>query len=218
MNQDFWLERWEKGEIGFHQGEFNPHLLQHWRDLSAVPGSKVFVPLCGKTRDMLWLRQRGHSVFGIELSTIAVETFFQENGFTPTLSSSQNFKHYTADDIQLLRGDFFDLTKNDLKDVHAVYDRASLVALPPEMRQQYASHLADVLPKRAKVLLITFDYQQREMPGPPFAVSRGEVEALFRDRAQIRLLAQYDVLAENPRFQQRGLSRLHESVFSLEMD
>jgi len=90
-----------------------------------------------------------------------------------------------------------------------------MVALPPEMRERYVEHLVSILPPATNILLITFDYPQSEMPGPPFAVSSSEVETLYRKHAEIRLLAQMDVLAQNPRFQQRGLTRLQESIFLL---
>ncbi len=213
MEKDFWLERWDRGEIGFHQGEINPHLLRHWRKLPPGSGSTVFVPLCGKSRDMLWLREQGHAVLGVELSPLAVQAFFEENGYAPKSLSTAKFAHCAADNIHILCGDFFDLTRDDLKGVTEVYDRASLVALPPEMRARYVAHLLDILPPATKILLIAFDYQQSEMPGPPFAVSRAEVESLYGGRAHVRLLAHHDTLAENPRFRQRGLSRLEETVF-----
>jgi len=218
MDKDFWLQRWEREEIGFHQDDINPYLLHYWQELFPDHTSKVFVPLCGKSRDMLWLRKRGHRVLGVELSVIAVHAFFEENGYTPDHFGSEGFEHCAADEIHILCGDFFGLGKNDLAEVKVVYDRASLVALPPEMRERYVRHLADILPPATQILLLTFDYPQSEMPGPPFAVSAAEVESLYGDRAEIRLLAQYDTLAQNPRFQARGLSRLQENIFLLTLN
>ncbi len=215
MKKDFWLERWEREEIGFHQREANPYLQQYWQELHLPPGCDVFVPLCGKSLDMLWLRRQGHAVLGVELSAIAALAFFGENGLSPHHVAGGKFDRYEADGIRILRGDFFDLGKDDLAQTGAVYDRASLVALPPEMRERYASHLLNILPPATKILLITFDYPQQEMQGPPFAVSASEVAALYRNRAEMRLLAQLDVLAQNPRFQERGLSRLQENIFLL---
>jgi thiopurine S-methyltransferase len=215
MEKDFWLERWERHEIGFHQDEVNPYLREYWQELHLASDGVVFVPLCGKSRDMLWLRKHGYAVLGVELSDIAVQAFFGEHGHIPSHTSSGKFDSCEADNIRILCGDFFDLSKDDLVQVEAVYDRASLVALPPEMRERYARHLAGILAPATQILLITFDYPQEEMQGPPFAVSIGEVEALYRDRAEVRLLAQLDVLEQNPRFQQRGLSRLHENIFLL---
>ncbi|MDO8812690.1 MAG: thiopurine S-methyltransferase [Gallionella sp.] len=215
MKKDFWLERWKRKEIGFHQSDINPYLRQYWQELHLARDSEVFVPLCGKSNDLLWLRQQGHPVLGVELSAIAAQAFFEENGYTPHRGTSGKFGYYEADSIRILCGDFFDLSKNDLSKVSAVYDRASLVALPPDMRERYVRHLANILPPTTQILLITFDYPQPEMPGPPFAVSPGEVEALYRAHARIRQLAQLDVLAQNPRFQERGLSQLQENIFLL---
>jgi len=215
MKKDFWLERWERREIGFHQGEFNPYLLQYWQELHLARDSVVFVPLCGKSRDMLWLHEQGHRVMGVELSSIAAQEFFKENGYAPKHVSSGKFNRYESNDISILCGDFFDLCKADLSQVTAVYDRASLIALPPEMRERYVRHLASILPHATQILLITVEYPQAEMQGPPFSVTSGEVEALYRDYADVRMLANQDVLAQNPRFQERGLSQLREHIFLL---
>ena len=215
MKKEFWMERWKKEEIGFHQNEINPYLSQYWHELHADRIGQAFVPLCGKSRDMLWLHEQGHPVLGVELSAIAVQAFFEESGNAPQHDTYGKFDCYQADDIRILCGDFFDLTKDDLAKVCAVYDRASLIALPPEMRERYARHLVSILPPATQSLLITVDYPQQEMPGPPFAVSTGEVESLYRRHAEIRLLAQLDVLPQNPRFQERGLSRLQESIYLL---
>jgi thiopurine S-methyltransferase len=215
MKKEFWLERWERSEIGFHQGEINPYLLRYWKELQPARVGEVFVPLCGKSLDMVWLRRQGCKVLGVELSPIAVEDFFKENGQSPTHASTGKFECCEADGIRILCGDFFDLTKGDMAQVGAVYDRASLIALPPEMRERYARHLVDILPSGTQILLVTVDYPQAEMQGPPFAVSVSDVEALYGKYAEVRLLAQEDVLAQNPRFQQRGMSRMEENIFLL---
>ncbi|SFK27707.1 thiopurine S-methyltransferase [Nitrosomonas aestuarii] len=215
MTKEYWMDRWKRDETGFHQHVFNPYLVQYWEMLQLTLGSQVFVPLCGKTRDMIWLRNQGHSVLGIELSTLAIKAFFEENGLSANHDSGEKFDYYAADAIQIFHGDFFNLGKCDLKKISAVYDRASLVALPPETRRHYAHHMLHILPPATKILLISFDYPQSEMQGPPFAVSPDEVIALYQNHTEIRLLTEADILNENPRFQQRGLSRLQESIFLL---
>jgi thiopurine S-methyltransferase len=215
MEKEFWMERWDKREIGFHQDGINPYLSRYWSELNLARDSEVFVPLCGKSRDMLWLREQGHRVVGVELSDIAVRAFFEENGYIPRYDADERFKCCAADDVRLLCGDLFDLEKNDLAEVTAVYDRASLVALPVGMRERYARHLAGILPPATQMLLVTFDYPQDEMSGPPFAVTRDEVEKLYRDYAEINLLAQLDVLEQNPHFKARGLTALRENIFLL---
>jgi thiopurine S-methyltransferase len=215
MKKEFWLERWERAEIGFHQDEISPYLSRFWPGMNVPPGGEVFVPLCGKSLDMVWLRSQGNHVLGVELSPIAVQDFFVEQGMSAERVSGGAFDNHLAEGYCLACGDFFDLRKEDMAKVSAVYDRASLVALPPEMRERYASHLADILPRGTQILLVTFDYPQAEMQGPPFAVSVREVEALYGKYAEIRLLAQEDALGQNPRFRQRGVSRMEENIFLL---
>jgi thiopurine S-methyltransferase len=215
MKKDFWLERWHRGEIGFHQDEINPYLIEYWKQLNLASNSAVFVPLCGKSRDMLWLREQGYPVLGVELSAIAVQAFFKESGYEPQHARTGKFDRCEANGIRILCGDFLDLRKDDLANVGAVYDRASLIALPPDMREKYARHLKDILPPGTQILLVTVDYPQAEMQGPPFSVSSSEVELLYKKYAEVRLVAQLDVLAKNPRFRERGLSRLIENIFLL---
>lgn len=215
MKKEFWLERWEKKEIGFHQDEINPHLRQHFLNLHHAKDGEVFVPLCGKSLDMMWLHQQGCNVLGVELSSIAAEDFFKENGLAASQANFGKFQRYQAERIHILCGDFFDLRKADLAKVRTVYDRASLVALPPDMRERYAEHLVAILQPKSQILLVTFDYPQAQMQGPPFSVSVKDVEALYSKHAEIRMLAQEDVLSQNPRFVQRGVNRMEEHVFLL---
>jgi thiopurine S-methyltransferase len=217
MQKDFWLERWQREEIGFHEGVVNAYLTQFWGSMNIAPKGVVFVPLCGKSVDMQWLREHGHPVIGVELSELAVQAFFKENGYTPKQSSTAKFKQYEANEIRILCGDFFDLGRDDMAGVTAVYDRASMVALPQEMRVRYVRHLVSILPLATKILLVTFDYPQAEMPGPPFAISPAEVDALYSNHADIQVLAQIDALPQNPRFKQRGITRLQETIYLLKL-
>jgi len=215
MNRDFWQARWDEGRIGFHQDEVNPYLQRYWQSLGVAPGATVFVPLCGKSRDMLWLRDRGHAVIGVEIVPRAVEAFFAENGLAATQRQRGKLTLWESEGIKIFRGDFFDITANDVAGVGAVYDRASLIALPPSMRQRYAAHLRAILPGKVNVLLVTMDYPQSEMDGPPFAVTEQEVAALYQDHFNIEQVCSEDILVANPRFQEQGLSRLLEKVYVL---
>lgn len=215
MHPDYWLERWQKNEIGFHQAETNFHLQEFWARLGIPKSGPVLVPLCGKSRDMLWLRAQGHPVFGVEISALAVQSFFSENTLQPTITLDGAFERWDADGLTLLRGDFFDLSAAQLGTVTGVYDRASLVALPPELRQRYARHLCNKLPPTAPVLLVTMDYEQAQMPGPPFSVSEAEVRALYSEHYDVKTLYTKDILVEQPRFRERGLTRLDERAYHL---
>ncbi len=215
MHESFWLERWRKNEIGFHQEEINLHLQSFWPLLGVAHRAAVFVPLCGKSRDMLWLRSLGHPVVGVEISEIAVRDFFAENGLEAEVASGERFDRWRADGLTLLRGDFFELEPADLAACRGVYDRASLVALPPDMRARYARKLARLLPGSVPMLLVTLEYPQDEMSGPPFSVREAEVERLFGTGHVVEAVYAQDLLAENPRYRERGLNRMEERVYRL---
>lgn len=216
MDKDFWIERWQQQQIGFHQPDINQYLLKYWQTTKEhFPDSQVFVPLCGKSSDLLWLKQQGHKVLGIEFSELAVNDFFRENQLAPSLLPDKRFLHLAIEDLSLMCGDFFQLCATDLEKSHLVYDRASLVALPQDMRKDYAKHMAKILPTSVRMLLITMEYPQNEMNGPPFSVPETEVIALYQDNFHIKKLETFDIYHENPRFQARGLSSLLEKVFLL---
>ena len=213
MEESFWLERWERQQIGFHQRNINPRLLRFWPDLGLARDGAVFVPLCGKSTDMIWLQAQGHPVLGVELSPVAVATFFAENGLAPQRRRQGKFEVTESDGIRILRGDFFDLTAGDLAGVEAVYDRAALIAMPPAMRERYAAHMVEILPPATRMLLLTLDYPQEQMQGPPFSVPPDEVERLYGSRGDVRLLSRDDVLAKGRELAERGVTTLHECVF-----
>lgn len=215
MEHDFWHQRWQEDQIGFHQQDINPHLQRYWPQLPLDSKSRVFVPLCGKSRDMLWLMSMGHSVVGVEISPLAVKAFFSENGMQPIVRHHENFMIYQVDGLQIFCGDFFALKPEDIGIVDAVYDRASLVALPPEMRVDYVFKLATLLPAKVQMLLIAFDYPQHEMQGPPFCVHQQEVEQLFGPWCNVELMASLDVLEQEAHFKERGLSSLTEQAYHL---
>ena len=189
MDADFWLSRWEKREIGFHQVEINRYLEQYWPSLELARDSTVLVPLCGKSRDMRWLAQLGHHVLGVEISEAAVQEFFEEWEVQPKVDQKGSFQRYSVENIELLVGDFFALTAEELQEVAGVYDRAALVALPPEMRRDYVNLLTEILPVNAQTLLITFEYRLGAMEGPPFSIDINAVKSLFEGECAIHTLA-----------------------------
>lgn len=211
----YWINRWQDQDIGWHHQEFNAHLLNHWHSLYLPQGSLVLAPLCGKSRDLLWLAEQGYRIRGIELSPLAVESFFTEHKLKPTRISMQGFERWTAGPYEIYCGDIFDLTLMDNRDIDAVYDRASLVALNPAQRRQYAELLVRSLPEKVKMLLVAMDYPQAEMQGPPYSVQMSEVRALFEPHFTVNLRHTLDLLQDTERYGDKGVSRLLEQVYLL---
>lgn len=214
MDAEFWLQRWEQGQTRFHQQQVLPLLQKHWPALGVRSDARVLVPLCGKSLDMHWLAAQGHRVLGVELSPLAVEQFFAEAGLNPQRHASRYGEHFVAGDIEIIRGDAFALDAELLHDVAAVYDRAALVALPPPLRARYADRVYAALPQGARGLLVTFEYPQEQMDGPPFAVEEAEVRARFAGFAP-QLLERRDLLAQEARFREQGLDRFDTAVYAL---
>ena len=192
MEADFWHERWRENKLAFHQPKPNALLVAHLDALGLNAGDVVFVPLCGKTLDIPWLLSQGLRVSGAELSEIAVRDLFDGMSVTPEIETIGNLKRYSAEGVEIYAGDVFELTAEVLGKVDAVFDRAALVALPEKMRAGYAAHVAEIT-SRAPQLLITFDYDQAVMDGPPFSVTGDMVEALYSQVFSIRLLAGVEV-------------------------
>ena len=215
MDPHFWHERWMRGEIGFHQAEVNLYLQNFWHRTRTVAAGRVLVPLCGKSRDLLWLAGQGFQVVGLELSPIAVAAFFDEQGITPTRNQVGAFEMWSCADITILCGDVFALDTSQLGPIHAVYDRAALIALPEVLRRRYAHHLSTFLPAGCPVLLVTVEYPQAQMSGPPFCVLEAEVRALYGASCDLELIQREDILASQSRFRERGLTQLHEAVYLL---
>ncbi len=215
MESEFWHERWREGRIGFHQPAPNAQLLTHWQGLGLARGSTIFVPLAGKSTDMTWLLAEGYRVLGIELSRVAVEAFFAENNLEAEEERLPDFDVFEAQNIEFRCGDFFALKPEDLAPVDAVYDRAALIALPPEMRAAYAAHMTLCLPPGAEMLLVTLEYPQAEMAGPPFSVSEAEVSELYGADFNIERVGCVSVGAEGRPPAGKDLSEMLEKTYHL---
>jgi thiopurine S-methyltransferase len=192
MDPSFWLQRWESNNIGFHKSEANPLLLKYFGELSLPENSRVFLPLCGKTLDIAWLLSMGYRVAGAELIEIAVVQLFDALGVEPKILRIGEVSLYSAKDIDIFVGDIFAVSSKTLGSVDAIYDRAALVALPEEMRHRYTAHLIEIT-STAPQLLVTYEYDQTLMEGPPFSISKEEVAQHYRDSYDLSLIASIDV-------------------------
>ena len=215
MQPEFWHDRWRKGQLGFHQSAVDRNLQAYWPGFKLAAASRVFVPLCGKSLDLLWLRDHGHAVAGVELSAVALESFCMENGIPARRRLTGDFEVYQAERLELFRGDYFALTPELLGEVAAVYDRAALISWPSALRESYVAQLAALTRPGTQTLLITLEYKQEQMSGPPFSVSSEAVGRLYARQHEIRRLGRQDVLANEPRLRSRGLTELHEVCYQL---
>ena len=215
MEIEFWEQRWDEGSIGFHLSEVNPYLLQYWSHMNANKGSTVLVPMCGKSLDLIWFVSQGYKVLGVECSRKAINSFSQEQKLKLQTKQHNQFVAHISPQLIMFEGDFFHLGSKDLSNVSTVYDRASLVALPENMRSSYVELLTKNLPKHVSILLVTIEYKQSLMSGPPFSVSVDEVERLYKPYFLVEKLYAKDVINDQLRFKQRGLETMIERVFKI---
>lgn len=188
MNTDFWLNKWENKNIGFHKSEVHPTLVAYFSVLKLAKKSRVFLPLCGKTLDIAWLMFNHCRIAGAELSEIAIIELFEELDLTPQITEMDNLKLYSAENIDIFVGDIFDLTPSILGHIDAVYDRAALVALPLDIRSQYTTHICHIT-DNAQQLLLTFEYDKSTSNSPPFSVTKEEVASHYDGVFDIKILA-----------------------------
>ena len=215
MEAEFWHDCWERGRLGFHQLDFNQHMMEYMPQLELQPGAHVLVPLCGKSLDMLWLLEQGFAVTGIELSQKAVEDFFAENSLEFDTRETETCIIYRHGRLEIRCTDLFETGLDWLPPIDAVYDRAALPALPPEMRRDYATLMLQHLPLNTFILLQAMEYPQHEMQGPPFSVDPAEIEELYGLCCTIDVLHSEGCLDQRANFREKGLSRLIDHVYRI---
>ena len=210
MEASFWIEKWNQGQIGFHQNKYQDKLVQYFPSFKHEAGQKVLVPLCGKSKDMIWLHDQKLQVHGVELHEGAVKAFFEENGFTDVVKKSeQGYVHYDFQNIRISCGDFFKL--NEISTYDFIYDRASLVALPLEMRKDYVKVVTNALKSGGEYLLLVYEYDQSKMQGPPFSINDSEVHELFGKSFHIKKVDSQKPAEAGPRLDELG--RFVQNVF-----
>lgn len=216
MELSYWRSKWRKGHIGFHMKNGYPGLEKHWDSITVKNNFSVFVPLCGKSKDLIWLSKHCKLVVGVEISERAIHQFFKENSLVAETSTFAEFTIHRAENIEIWNGDFFKLPKHKLPSFDLMYDRASLVALPPDMRKEYVAKILNLISEHTQILLQLFYYRQEEMPGPPFSVSPDEVKTLFGEHFDLQVLEKNDLNVDYyKKFQNRGLESFFIEILSL---
>ena len=219
MEASHWLKAWSENRIGFHQENVNKRMVNHWPSLELAPGTQVFVPLCGKSTDMLWIAEQGYPVLGVELSSKAAKAFFIDNDIEFAVSERDGFEIYSGKKsvatIEIWAGDFFNLTPDQLKECGAYYDRAAMMAMPESLRADYSSHMGDLMRPGSAALLLVISYEQDKMKGPPFSVSDENVRKLLGEAFDICELEHYSGAHRLGNLADRGLETLDERVYLL---
>jgi thiopurine S-methyltransferase len=215
VQREFWLDRWRHQEIGFHQPEVNTWLKTWWPQLGLPAGSPVFVPLCGKSLDLGWLADQGHQVVGVELAESAVRSFYEHAQRPYRIERQRHLQLYAGDGVSIYCGDFMHLTALHVRGVAGVYDRAALIALPPKMRLHYADHLQRIVADGCRILLLTLEYDQSRVPGPPHSVCEDEVKTLFGARCKIKRLGSKAARDLPPKFRDAGIDEAVEVAYLL---
>lgn len=214
-DNELWQQSWRDRDIAFHQHVVNPHLVKFWQNLRLTAADRVFVPLCGKSLDLLWLAEQGHPVIGVELSPLAVRAFFSENKLQPTRRKLGKFMLWEHGRISILCGDFFQLCAADLGEIAAVFDRASLTALPDDIRVAYITQLKNILPANCKMLLLTTEEpEEGETQGQPFAVA-DEIASLYTSAFEIQLSHVESIFEPDPDPEIHQPVRVEQKVYML---
>lgn len=216
MDPDFWHNKWLANDIGFDQQVPNAHLLKFSQRLANLAGARVFVPLCGKSVDMVWLLQQGATVIGCEIDALACEAFFNENNIAYTTQAAAPFLIYDAANIRIYCGDIFALTSAEIGDITHIYDRAALIALSPEQRQRYAQHLQHLSRPGTEMLLLTLDYQSDSELMPPYPVSDAEVHVLYENDFKLERLHHIANVELAAHLRERDMQQASESIFYLQ--
>ncbi len=220
MEIRFWQQRWAEEKIGFHLESVNPALVQFWSNIAPPVPARVFIPLAGKSLDMIWLAKLGYEVVAVEVSRLAVESFFKEHDLSPEVTPVGDFSVWQSGRITVICGDFFSLYRNrhqfpDLSQFDIVYDRAAYIALTSQQREVYSRHLENLCPAVPR-LLVTLEYIDEQMQGPPFSVTEAEVQHIYaQGDYSIETLSREDVLLDHEHFMAKGMTELYEHVYYL---
>ncbi len=215
MDFDFWDNCWQRDSQPFHVEETHELLVRNYQQFFS-PKESILVPLSGKSVDPLFLAKQGFNSVAVEFNPTAVEAFFSENKLTPIIYQHKNATQFQLNKIDIWLADFFDLTAHELGHFSQVFDRAALVALPKELRSRYVVHLQSLLSPKARILMVTMDYNESQMAGPPFYLSPQELQSYFPD-AKIVEIDRQSLMDNHSRWQELELDYLDEVLYSIQL-
>jgi len=214
MEASFWHKCWQRNTLGFHQETIHPFLESRLMPCLTGKEQQVFVPLCGKSLDMFWLAEH-MAVVGSELSDIACHDFFSEQHITYHKTREKGFNCFSYNNICLWQGDFFKLSSSTFTPFDWIYDRAAIIALPKDLQKKYVQHLLSFMSEGTKMLLISIEFPEHELSGPPFPVTERDISELF-DGYSVQCIAVQPL--KDKRFAQRrfNVTSLIEKAYLIE--
>ena len=218
---NFWEKRWLNGQTGWHNAEVNANLVKHSSTVFTKDNPSILVPLCGKSMDMQWLQEQGANITGVDLARQALHEYFEDRNQEFTEGSQSGLTYYSStnpisDSLQLFHANIFDVRPNAFKAFDAIYDRAALVALLPEQREQYAQHCLSLLKPGGTILLITYDSPVEDDQGPPFPVRPGTIQRLFQEASECEQIDEVHMTKDtNERLQKRGLDWSRSDIWKI---
>jgi thiopurine S-methyltransferase len=219
MDKQFWLNKWQENQIHFHQQQIHPLLKKYITSVVKEPTCNVLVPLCGKSLDMTWLVNRGHTVIGSELSKLAIDQYWKEHSLTPTTNNKSDYISTISGNLSLLCGDFFALKKEDIESINGpidlIYDRAALIALPLEMRIKYYQQMIEISSEQTSWLLIILGYDDKLVNGPPFNIRTEELEEHLSSHFLIELLEENSTEPLGGKFKEARILEMKQKVYSI---
>lgn len=185
MEAQFWFDSWEQGgsKTSFHRPDLHPYVTEYCTP-EFLAGKRILIPLCGKTNEIAWFQQYADHVIGVELVQTAIQQYFDEHPQAYTKDGNR----YEAERLTIINDDLFSLTVEDVGYIDFVYDRASLIAFPLDMRMEYLSKMDALTPIGCQTMLITLEYFPL-LQEPPFSVDFEAVQNYYEENHQIEHFA-----------------------------
>lgn len=187
-NEDHWLDAWNRGLTPWSDPGINQYLRDNLAKLRLTTGCTILVPMCGDSADMVWLAEQGHNVVGIDISHLAIESFFSQATIAYNKIGNVYTSKNTPLNITIINENIFNTELLSTFSFDAIYDKGALVTVPHKHKPKYILRMHKLAP-RAKILLITAYYRQAPGYGaPPFLESVESVQSLYREHYSFSLL------------------------------
>lgn len=224
----FWIENcWSQGRTPWHLTKPHDFLIKHLHRLlngRKVSDCNILVPLCGKSVDLIWLKDQGFKqIIGVEGVRTAIQDFSSESGISlkETVLQGMDIPSFESEDgrLKIILTDFFKLDHPSVNaSVDCVWDRGSLVAILPEHRPQYTASIQRLLRKESswRYLAAITEYDKSHMEGPPHSITHEELKGIFGLFADAEVIEVADVSSGEPlKFDPKTTKRMAYLMFPL---